>query len=207
MRTFDDYKERGERGSRDDRQRRSPSAAPQPLRDFPDMKMTRYRLAVGRRDGAKPGQIVGAIANEGNLESKYIGEISIFDTFTTVDLPSGMPEDTMKILAEARVCGRPLELREYTSEPPRGPRNFDKPERGFRGERNFNRDFDRQNSRGPRDYHNYTGDDRGNRRDFQDKRNSSRRFDRPAFSFNDRSSRPRFERNGNRNFGGRRDGF
>ena len=39
MRTFDDYKERGERGSRDDRQRRSPSAAPQPLRDFPDMKL------------------------------------------------------------------------------------------------------------------------------------------------------------------------
>lgn len=118
MRTFDDdagpHRERGER-----RERRQPSATPVPLRDFPDMKMVRYRLAVGRRDGAKPGQIVGAIANEANMDSKYIGEISIFDTFTTVDLPDGMPEETRRILAAARVCGRALELREYTATPPK----------------------------------------------------------------------------------------
>ncbi len=104
------------------RERRMPSAEPAPLRDFPDMKMVRYRLAVGRRDGVKPGQIVGAIANEANMESKYIGEICIFDTFSTVDLPAGMPPEVQHILAVARVCGRNLELREYTAEPPRRQR-------------------------------------------------------------------------------------
>lgn len=114
MRTFDE-KEGGER-------RGAPSAEPVPLRDFPDMKMVRYRLSVGHRDSVRPGQIVGAIANEANLESKYIGEISIFDSFTTVDLPEGMPQETMRILANARVCGRALDIREYTAEPPRARR-------------------------------------------------------------------------------------
>lgn len=121
MRSFDE-KGRGEQAER--RRHGPPSAEPVPLRAFPDMKMQRYRLAVGRRDGARPGQIVGAIANEGNIESKYIGEISIFDSFTTVDLPEGMPAETMRILASARVCGRPLELRVYTAEPRRRRNNF-----------------------------------------------------------------------------------
>lgn len=106
------------------RERRIPSAEPAPLRDFPEMKMIRYRLAVGRRDGVKPGQIVGAIANEAGMESKYIGEICIFDTFSTVDLPEGMPQETADILAAARVCGRKLDIREYTAEPPRRRRDF-----------------------------------------------------------------------------------
>lgn len=99
--------------------RRQVVSEPSPLKDFPELKMVRFRVAVGHRDGAKPGQIVGAIANEGNIESKYIGEIAIFDTFSTVDLPEGMPRDTQEILARARVCGRPLDLRVYTREPPR----------------------------------------------------------------------------------------
>lgn len=78
MRTFDDDN-RSERGERGDRRERKPfpTAEAAPLREFPDMAMVRFRVAVGRKDGVKPGQIVGAIANEGNIESKYIGEISI----------------------------------------------------------------------------------------------------------------------------------
>ena len=190
-----------DRGDKGDRRRRSPSAEPQPLREFPDMKMCRYRLAVGRRDGAKPGQIVGAIANEGNLESKYIGEISIFDTFTTVDLPEGMPQETMDILADARVCGRPLDLRIYTAEPPHGHRerserrfdysdrsrrSFGRDDRGSRGGDRFNRDERRGFGR-DRDFSSFRGDDR-----------RSRRGDRPSFSFDDRRFSDRPRRSGSR---------
>ncbi len=199
-----------DKGDRGDRRRRVPSAEPQPLRDFPDMKMMRYRLAVGRRDGAKPGQIVGAIANEGNIESRYIGEISIFDTFTTVDLPQGMPEETMKILADARVCGRPLELREYTAEPPHGRRErrdfhdrprrrFDRDDRGNRSE-NFNR-YDNFNRT---DDYNFNRADkpRFNRdRDFNSFRNDERRprrGGRPSFNFDDRRFDDRPRRSGSR---------
>ncbi|MBO6258723.1 MAG: DEAD/DEAH box helicase [Succinivibrio sp.] len=178
-------RDRGEHHDRADRPRRTPSAQPQPLREFPDMKMIRFRVAVGRRDGAKPGQIVGAIANEGNIESKYIGEISIFDTFSTVDLPDGMPAETKDILASALVCGRPLELREYTAEPPHGRRE---------GGRGRERDYDRQGMQSHRDL----GDSRRKR---EGKRRSN--SERPAFSFQDRDRRHSSGSRGSR----RREGF
>ena len=134
FRSFDDKPKSNFEGNRE-RRRGGPSAEPQPLKDFPDLKMVRYRLAVGRRDVVKPGQIVGAIANEANLDSKYIGEISIFDTFTIVDLPEGMPRETMDVLAHARVNGRALELREYSAEPPRKHEHSERHERGERFER------------------------------------------------------------------------
>ncbi len=105
-------------GSRRDKAKKVPSSEPVPLKDFPDIKMERYRVAVGYKDGVKPGQIVGAIANEGDIESQYIGNIDIYETFATVDLPEGMPADTMDILKKARVCGRALEIRKYYADRP-----------------------------------------------------------------------------------------
>ena len=147
MRTFDDVDKK-------DRQRKPlPDAKAAPLKAFPDLNMVRFRAAVGRKDGVKPGQIVGAIANEGNIESKYIGEISIFETFSVVDLPEGMPKETMHILSRARVCGRALELREYTAEPPRGREGRDDADR----HRGFDR-FDRQGPRSGHDFKNFEGE-------------------------------------------------
>ena len=168
MRTFDDDNrgERDGRGRGDRHERRPfPSAEAAPLREFPDMSMVRFRVAVGRKDGVKPGQIVGAIANEGNIESKYIGEISIFDTFTTVDLPDGMPKDTMHILAQARVCGRPLDLRVYTAEPPRSRGGRDRGDRSDRFERSERSDrrFDRQGQNSGRDFKRFEGERRSSR--------------------------------------------
>ncbi|MGN0914826.1 MAG: DEAD/DEAH box helicase [Succinivibrio sp.] len=184
MRTFDDEDRSNRRGdSKGHGDRKSlPSSKAAPLRQFPDMNMVRFRVAVGHKDGVKPGQIVGAIANEGNIESKYIGEISIFDTFTTVDLPEGMPHETMEILYKARVCGRALELREYTAEPPRGR------------SRERSRDFDRQGPRSGRDFKNFEGE----RKDRRSKGG------RPGLKFERGSSRG----NG-RSFhtSGRREGF
>ena len=81
-----------------------------PLKDFPDVEMERFRVEVGYQHGVKPGNIVGAIANEAELESKYIGHIEIFDEFTTVDLPAGMPKETMRDLQNAWVCQRRLAI-------------------------------------------------------------------------------------------------
>lgn len=161
FRSFDDKPKSSYEGEGRERRRvGGPSAQPQPLKDFPDLKMVRYRLAVGRRDVVKPGQIVGAIANEANLDSKYIGEISIFDTFSIVDLPEGMPEQTMEVLARARVNGRALELREYSAEPPR------KQERGERSERVARPEHGERHDRGERFEHGFHGERaerRGNR--------------------------------------------
>lgn len=199
MRTFDDEgRERSDRGPRGER-KSLPSAEAAPLREFPDMSMVRFRVAVGRKDGVKPGQIVGAIANEGNIESKYIGEISIFDTFTTVDLPDGMPKETMHILSQARVCGRALDLREYTAEPPRSRGGRDRSERRDRPFRS-ERDYDRQGHKSGRDFKKFEGD-----------RGARSRGGRDRLSFDDRksSSRSRGNDRGSfrSSFSGRREGF
>ncbi|TQV70118.1 DEAD/DEAH box helicase [Exilibacterium tricleocarpae] len=81
--------------------------------------MDRYRLDVGRDHGAKPGHIVGCIANEADLDSQYIGHIAIHDRYATVDLPKGMPKEILAILKKARVAGRPLNLRKWQAENPR----------------------------------------------------------------------------------------
>lgn len=73
--------------------------------------MDRYRIEVGKRDGVKPGNIVGAIANEGGIEGTYIGAIQIHDSHTTIDLPSGMPRTVLESLQETRVAGKPMQLK------------------------------------------------------------------------------------------------
>ncbi len=70
----------------------------------------RYRLEVGHAHGVKPGNIVGAIANEAGIDSQYIGHIKIHDDYSTVDLPDQMPKEIFQILRKARVAGRKLNL-------------------------------------------------------------------------------------------------
>jgi ATP-dependent RNA helicase DeaD len=85
----------------------------------PSEGMQRYRIEVGHAHGAKPGNIVGAIANEANISSKNIGSIEIYDNFSTVDLPKDMPKATHDTLQKTRVAGRSLGMREWSEQPPK----------------------------------------------------------------------------------------
>lgn len=78
--------------------------------DYHNEDMRCYRIAVGRKDGVKPGNIVGAIANEADIDSKHIGHIKINDHFSTVDLPAGMPKPIFKKLQKTFVCGKAMAL-------------------------------------------------------------------------------------------------
>ncbi|MBR9728757.1 DEAD/DEAH box helicase [Shewanella intestini] len=133
-----DRGERGERGGRERGGRPVPTSFGKPdgLKDNPDVKMNRYVIDVGRDNGVGVGNIVGAIANEANIESRFIGQIQLFDQVTTVDLPDGMPKDVLGHLRKVRVCGRPLNIREAEGEAfpeqgrsrrPRGDRNDRRP--------------------------------------------------------------------------------
>jgi ATP-dependent RNA helicase DeaD len=72
--------------------------------------METFRLEVGLSHGAKPGNIVGAIANEAGIEGRLIGRIRLYDEYSTVDLPEGMPADIFNGLKKTRVAGRSLEI-------------------------------------------------------------------------------------------------
>lgn len=115
-----EHSDRPERGERRDRKSRdegskrgsdrSFSPYAQPLKAHPDIEMERFKIDAGHSHNVKVSNIVGAIANEAELDSEYIGRIDIFDEFTTVDLPSGMPKEVLQILSKAHVAGRPMNL-------------------------------------------------------------------------------------------------
>jgi len=70
-----------------------------------------YRLDVGRDHGVQPKNIIGAIANEADLDSRHMGRLTIRDHFSLIDLPEGMPRELLQHLKKVRVAGRPLQIR------------------------------------------------------------------------------------------------
>jgi ATP-dependent RNA helicase DeaD len=76
----------------------------------PEVGMVRYRIEVGLDHGVQPKNIVGAVANEAGIDSEFIGHIKLYDSYSTIDLPEGMPRETFKILKRVRVMGRPLNI-------------------------------------------------------------------------------------------------
>jgi len=97
-----DRPERGPRESRDgDRPRRE-------RRDVGDMEV--YRIEVGRDDGVEVRHIVGAIANEGDISSRYIGNIKLFGTHSTIELPKGMPGDILSHFTRTRILNKPMNM-------------------------------------------------------------------------------------------------
>ncbi|RBO82708.1 MULTISPECIES: DEAD/DEAH box helicase [Marinomonas] len=106
------------RDSRDGREDRAPrerkvrpvTADAMPLKDDPNTAMTRYVVQVGYSAGVKPGNIVGAIANEASIESRYIGHIEIYEDFATVDLPSNLESGALGKLSKMRICGQRTDI-------------------------------------------------------------------------------------------------
>jgi ATP-dependent RNA helicase DeaD len=76
----------------------------------PDAGMETYRLEVGYDHGVKPGNIVGAVANEAQLEAKHIGRIEIFEDYSLIDLPQGMPDETLTHLKGVWCAGQQLRI-------------------------------------------------------------------------------------------------
>jgi len=82
--------------------------------------LERYRIEVGHEHNVKPGNIVGAIANEAGIDSQYIGRINIHDDYSLIDLPEGMPKDVFNELKKVWVSGQQLKISRLTDERPSG---------------------------------------------------------------------------------------
>jgi len=130
-------RDRGDRDRGSDRRRDGSFSDMEP----PESGMERYYLGVGRMDNVSPRDIVGAIANEADLDSKYIGHIKLFEKFSTVDLPEAMPEEVLNILRKMTIKNRPSKIRLMTDEPPPPKRSYEgegrssrKDRRPFRGD-------------------------------------------------------------------------
>jgi ATP-dependent RNA helicase DeaD len=85
--------------------------------------METFRIEVGSVHGIKPGNIVGAIANESGIEGVHIGRVDIREDHSFVDLPEGMPKQIFKDLQKVRVVGRELRISRVSEKPPKPPRD------------------------------------------------------------------------------------
>lgn len=83
-----------------------------------DTRMESYKILVGSSHGVKPGNIVGAISNEVDLDSKYIGRIEILEEFSVIDLPEGMPKDMLHMLQKVVVSGQRLNISKFRKDRP-----------------------------------------------------------------------------------------
>jgi len=102
---------RNKKPNRRDRERDRSSRRDTPFKQHKSEEgMESFRLEVGHNDDVKPGNIVGAIANEAGLDSQNIGRIRIHDDYSLVDLPQGMPNDILNDLKKAWVSGKQLQI-------------------------------------------------------------------------------------------------
>ena len=92
-----------------------------------EVGMESFRIEVGHAHGVKPSNIVGAIANEADLESRYIGRIDIRDDHSLVELPEGMPRELLDHLKRVRVGGQQLRMRRADAADTRAPHRHGKP--------------------------------------------------------------------------------
>ena len=143
--------DRNERGDRRDDRRSG-----REQREGTGVAMDLYRIELGREDGVEVRHIVGAIANEGDISSRFIGHIKLHDTYSTIELPQGMPNHLVQHFAQkARVLNKQMQMSLLgpvdgaNSQPfesrGRGERNDRRHDRGGRG---FDRRDDRRDDRG-----------------------------------------------------------
>jgi ATP-dependent RNA helicase DeaD len=96
--------------------------------------MAKYRIEVGHAHGVRPGNIVGAIANESGLSGSDIGGIDIQTHFSTVDLPHDLSDEQIQGLRQLRVAGQVLRISKWdrggNSRFDEKPRRFNKKKGG-----------------------------------------------------------------------------
>ena len=69
-----------------------------------------YRIEIGRADGVDVRHIVGAIANEGDISSRNIGHIKLYDDYSTIELPQGMPKELLQMFGKTRVLNKQMRM-------------------------------------------------------------------------------------------------
>ena len=160
-----DRNDRGPRGDREDRPKRE-------RRDVGDMEL--YRIEVGRDDGVEVRHIVGAIANEGDISSRYIGNIKLFASHSTIELPKGMPGEVLQHFTRTRILNKPMNMQLLGDAQPRPDRGGERRGggRGFGGER---REGGRSEGRGG-EGRRFSGERRESRGPRREEGTSRRRF-------------------------------
>ncbi len=80
------------------------------ISDGVERGMVRLVLSVGREAGVRPGDIVGAIANEAGIPGRIIGAIDIYDRVSFVEIPADARDKVVDALRDSTIKGRKLQV-------------------------------------------------------------------------------------------------
>jgi ATP-dependent RNA helicase DeaD len=83
--------------------------------------MAKVYIGAGREAGIRPGDLVGAIANEAGLNSNVIGAVEVMDRFSLVEVPEVLARKIIETLSRTRIKGQKVAVRLFL-EQPRGGR-------------------------------------------------------------------------------------
>jgi ATP-dependent RNA helicase DeaD len=89
-------------------------------------RTVRLSMAVGRRDGIRPADVVGSIANEAGIAGREIGPIEIREDITYVGIPEHHVENVLAKVGKAKFRGRHVNIRVATDEPAPRERRFER---------------------------------------------------------------------------------
>lgn len=105
-----------------------------PVGQRPAGEMTRLFVSVGARDGVRPGDLVGALSNQGGISSTELGRVDIRESHSVVEASSAVADTLIEKVTGTTIKGRRAIVRrdEQPARPERGERG-DRPERGERG--------------------------------------------------------------------------
>ena len=146
-----DRNDRGDRGRRNERGGERAERKPRERNSRDAGPMDTYRIEVGREHGVQVKNIVGAIANEADISSKFIGDIRLHDSHSTVQLPQNMPKDVLDHFQKVFICKRPMGMTLTQDQGPSEPRGERSERPAGDKKRSFNKEGQRPDKRsGPR---------------------------------------------------------
>ncbi|AAO27056.1 ATP-dependent RNA helicase [Buchnera aphidicola str. Bp (Baizongia pistaciae)] len=76
-----------------------------------DKNVDLYRIDVGRNDGVEVRHIVGAIANEGDISSRKIGNVRLFSNYSTIELPKGLSNTLPKTFIRTKILNKFINIK------------------------------------------------------------------------------------------------
>lgn len=74
-------------------------------------KMVRVHIALGRKSGVRPADLVGAIANEAGISGKDIGSIEIGNGFALVEIPESDVDAVVEAMSTAKIRGQRVSVK------------------------------------------------------------------------------------------------
>jgi len=92
--------------------------------------MTRLFVNVGARDGARPGDLVGAITNQGGITSDEVGKVEVRESHSIVEVAPAAVDGVIERVTGTTIRGRRAVVRRDEQRAPRdndrGPRRADR---------------------------------------------------------------------------------